>query len=117
MDSEPVDQFGVTGPITLGAEFLGGSYDANSEESLPLAVNRHAGSKGMILAGQPTCQAKSVHWRLLGHGRKECRCARSNFLPFLVVLAAVKQMGFAQTGHVLHDHGGDPLTLQSFYLS
>ena len=104
MHGKPVEQFWVCGPVALDAKFLGCFHEALAEKTLPLPVDRDARGERVFSVDQPLGQCESVGFSLR-QGWEKGGSTSGNFIPLLIVLAAVRDVGFSRVSHVGHDHG------------
>ena len=68
---QPVEQFGMTGPLALHAEVVAGLDQALTEQLLPEAIDHHARGQRMVGLGEPLRQPQAVLRRALGPGAEQ----------------------------------------------
>ena len=86
---QPVEQFGVAGPVALRAEVFAGLDDADAEEHLPQAVDGDARGQRVVGLDQPLGQSEAVHRVAVGAAARKRRGTPAvDLFARLVVLAA-----------------------------
>ncbi len=103
-----VEEFGVNGEVTLGAEFLAGADDAGAEERFPVAVDGDAGGEGVVFGDEPAGEGEAVAGGVLGEGMEGGGGGGVDFGAEVLPFAAILDVAFAAfvRGEFRHDGDG-----------
>ena len=59
-DRQPVQEFGMRGPLSTGAEVFDRIDQTSSKKGLPISVHHHACRQRILFIHQPACEGKPI---------------------------------------------------------
>ena len=104
---EPVEEFGVNGEVTLGAEVFAGADDAGAEEGFPVAVDGDAGGEGVVFGDEPAGEGEAVAGGVLGERVEGDGGGGVDFGAEVLPFAAILDVAFAVFVGREFRHDGD----------